>query len=72
MNLSEDEIIEKYTKQCLHCSQNTLLLCEYEWACIACGYNLIKRKHGLSKIQRKKANFFNRLKYAERKFFVFE
>ena len=32
---------------------------------ISCGYNLNKRKHELSKIQRKKINFINRLKYAE-------
>ena len=54
MNLSADEIIEKYGKQCGHCSRNTLLPYEYEWTCISCGYNLIKRKHELSKIQRKK------------------
>ena len=35
----------------------------------SCGYNVAKRKHELSKIQRKKKNFINRLKYAEVKYF---
>ena len=69
MELSEDEIIEKYGKQCGHCNRNTLLPYECEFTCIACGYNVIKRKHELSKIQRKKINFINRLKYAEHKIF---
>ena len=58
MNLSEDEIIKKYGKQCLPCNRNTTLPYEYEWTCISCGYNVIKRKHELSKIQNKK-NFLS-------------
>ena len=69
MELSEDEIIQKYGKQCRHCNRNTLLPYEYEYTCIVCGYNMNKRKHELSKIQRKKINFINRLKYAEQKIF---
>ena len=69
MELTEDEIIQKYAKQCRHCNRNTLLPYEYEFACIACGYNVTKRKHELSKIQKKKINFINRLKYAEIKIF---
>ena len=46
-----------------------LLPYEYEWSCFGCGYNLNKRKHELSKIQRKKINFINRMKYAEQKIF---
>ena len=69
MNFSEDEIIEKYAKRCGHCNRNTLLPYEYEWTCISCRYNINKRKHELSKIQRKKINFNNRLKYAEIKIF---
>ena len=57
MRLSEDEIIEKYAKKCGHCNRNTLLLYEYEITCITCSYNVIKRKHELAKIQRKKTNF---------------
>ena len=69
MELTQDEIIEKYAKNCGHCNRNTLLPYEYEWTCFSCGYNINKRKHELSKIQRKKINFINRLKYAEQKMF---
>ena len=68
-NLSDDETIEKYAKQCKHCLQNTILPYEYEWSCISCGFNLIWRKHELTKIQRKK-NFIDGLKCAEHKTFV--
>ena len=54
MQLSEDEIIEKFGKHCGHCNRNTPLPYEYDWTCISCGFNLIKRKHELTKIQRKK------------------
>ena len=69
MELTDDEIIEKYAKKCLHCNRNTLLPYEYEFTCFSCGYNVNKRKHELSKIQRKKINFINRLKYAEQRIF---
>ena len=69
MQLSEDEIIGKYGEQCGHCNRNTLLPYEYEWTCISCGFNLIKRKHELAKIQRKRINFINRVKNAEQKIF---
>ena len=69
MKLSEDEIIRKYAKNCGHCNRNMLLPYEYEFTCISCGYNVNKRKNELSKIQRKKINFINRLKYAEVKIF---
>ena len=69
MELTEDEIIQKYGKFCGHCKRNTLLPYEYEYTCFSCGYNVSKRKHELSKIQRKKINFLNRLKYAEVKIF---
>ena len=67
MELTEDQRIEKYAKNCGHCNRNTLLPYEYEWTCFSCGYNV--SKHKLSKIQRKKINFINRLKYAEVKIF---
>ena len=51
MELTEDEIIEKNAK---HCKRKTLLPYEYESTCISCGFNLIKRKHEISKIQRNK------------------
>ena len=43
MELTEDEIIQKYTKICLHCNRNTLLPYEYEFTCFSCGYNVNKR-----------------------------
>ena len=69
MELTEDEIIEKYGKICGHCNRNTLLPYEYEYTCFSYGYNVIKRKHELSKIQRMKKIFTNRLNYAEQKTF---
>ena len=61
MELNEDEIIERYAKQSLHCTRNTLLSYGYYrfMSCIACGYNVIKTKDELSKIQRKKMIFFS-------------
>ena len=58
MELTEDEIIEKYAKRCGHCNRNTLLPYEYEFTCFSYGYNVNKRKHELSKIQRKKNKFY--------------
>ena len=69
MELKEDEIIQKYARNCGHCNRNTLLPYEYEFTCFSCGFNINKRKHEIYKIQRKKSNFINRLKYAEQKLF---
>ena len=69
MNLSEDENIQKYSKSCGHCNRNMVLPYEYGWSCFGCGFNVIKSKNELSKIQRKKINFINRLKYDELKTF---
>ena len=69
MELTEDENIQKYAKKFGHCNRNTLLPYEYEFTCFSCGFNVNKHKHELSKIQRKKINFINRLKYAEQKIF---
>ena len=54
MELTEDQIIKQYAKNWGHCNRNTLLPYGYEFTCISCGYNVIKRKHELSKIQRYK------------------
>ena len=64
MELIEDENIEKYGKQCSHCSRNTFLPYEYEFTCFSCGYNVIKQRHELSKIQRKK--IYQKIKNAEK------
>ena len=69
MELTKVEILQKYAKSCGHCNRNTLLPYENEFTCFSCGYNVNERKHELSKIQRKKINFINRLKYAEVKIF---
>ena len=69
MELTEDEIIQKYGKFCGHCKRNTLLPYEYEGSCFSCNYVVSKRKNELSKTQRKKINFINRLEYAEVKIF---
>ena len=69
MELTEDEIIQKYAITCRHCKLNTLLPYEYEWSCFSCNYVVCERKNELSKIQRKKINFINRLKYAGVKIF---
>ena len=69
MELTEDEIIANYGKGCGHCNRNTLIPYEYEFTCIVGGYNVNKRKHELSRIERKKINFINRIKNAEVKIF---
>ena len=58
MELTDDEIIKNYAKQCRHCNRNTLLPWENDFTCISCGYNIIRQNHELSKIQRKKNNFY--------------
>ena len=51
MELTEDEIIHKYGKQCGHCNRNPLPPYEYELTCFSSGFNLIEGKQELSKIQ---------------------
>ena len=69
MELTEAELIQKYGKHCGHCNRNKLLPYEHECTCISCGYNVIKRKHELSKNERK--IFLKKIKYAEQKKFAF-
>ena len=69
MELTEDHIIEKCAKQSRSCLKKTRLPYEYEFTCISCGFDEIKRQHELTKIQRKKNIFINRMKYAEEKVF---
>ena len=69
MESTKDEIIQNYGKKCGQCKRNTLLPYEYEWTCISCEFNLIKRKSELSKNERKKINFINRIKHAEHNVF---
>ena len=39
---------------CRRCNRNSLLEYEYEFTCLVCGFNVIKQKNQLPKIQRKK------------------
>ena len=48
MELLEAEIIQKSGSKSGNCNQNIVLLYEYESACVANGYKVIKRKHKLS------------------------
>ena len=47
MEKTENEIIEKYAKNCRHCNRNTLFPNDYEFTCFLCGYNVNKRKNEL-------------------------
>ena len=67
MELTENEIIQEYAKRCGHCNRSTLLAYEYDFTCFSCGYNVNKRKHELSKIQREKIIFINRLNHSFQK-----
>ena len=62
MELTEDEIAEKYGKLGGHCNRKTLLPYKDDFTCKSCGFNVIKRKHELSKIQRKKNKFYQSIK----------
>ena len=41
--MTEVETIEKYAKQCMNCSGITLLPYQYQYSCIAFGYNVFKQ-----------------------------
>ena len=59
MKLTEAENIEKNGNYCGHCNRNTLLPHEYDFNCIVCGYNVIRRKHELSINSTKKNEFYH-------------
>ena len=44
MELTEDELTEKYGKRCRHCNRNTLLPYEYEFTSVSCGFNVKQTK----------------------------
>ena len=58
MELTEDEIIQKYAKNCGHCKRNCLLPYEYEFTCLSCGYNVKKKKTSTLKNTKKKNYFY--------------
>ena len=66
MELTEYQFVEKYGKQCMQCLRKNVLPHEYERTCFSCGYIVMKRKNVLIKIQHKKLDFNNRLKYSEK------
>ena len=43
MEITQDEIFQRYAKKCGHCNRKTLLPYGYEFTCFSCGFNLIKR-----------------------------
>ena len=57
MDLTDDEIVEKYPARSMHCLRNNFLPHECEWTRISCGYGVIKQREGFTKSQRKKLNF---------------
>ena len=71
MNLSENQIIEKYGKRGGHYNGNILLPDEYEFTCFSCGYNVIKRKHELARIQKRKLILSMDQNMQNKKYFVY-
>ena len=53
MDLTEDQIFEKQSQQCKHCTRKTVIPYEYERACIPCGCMVLKRENELTKLKRK-------------------
>ena len=54
MKLIEDVFSEKYGKQCMDGLRWTLLPLDYEWSCLSCGCNVMKRKNEITEMRRKK------------------
>ena len=50
MELIEDQIFENYAKQCKHCTRNFLSPYEYDYSCVARGFNVVKTKNEFKKI----------------------
>ena len=63
MELTEDQPIERYAKQCMHCWTCGQLPYEYEWKCLSCGYKKIaKIKSDYRKLNKKnKQNRSNKI-----------
>ena len=54
MELTEDQVIEQFNKQWVHCLRNISLPYEYGWAGFSCGHNVPKTTNELTKIQPEK------------------
>ena len=68
--MTEGEHVEKYATKCRHCTQNTSLLYEDEWICVACGCNHVKKGKNVCETSENKINFINRFKNPEEKIFL--
>ena len=68
MELTQDDFLNKYAKNCGQNKENILLPYEYELTCVSCGFNENKRKNDLSKIQRKKNKFYEPNKICRSKY----
>ena len=53
MELREDEIIQKYGRNCGHRNRNTLLPYEYEFRCFSCGFNVTNKNMNSLKFNEK-------------------
>ena len=70
MEFTEKQIIEKYAKQSMYCTRNTILLYEYKRTWFSFGYVFLKQQREFTEIQ-KKIKFLNHLKYARKKIMHF-
>ena len=52
MEIHDAQILEIYAKQCGHCLRSAFLPYDNERTSITCGYNAIKWKKELTKVQR--------------------
>ena len=57
MELTQDEIIQKYSKLCPSCGRNAMLPYQYEFTCLPCGYNIKKLKINYLKFNEKDKHF---------------
>ena len=60
-------MIGKCAKQCMHCTQNTLLPYEYDWTFIACDDNDLSEKMNLQK-NKEKIKFYQSVGICRRKY----
>ena len=51
----------------MHCTRFTLQPYQYEYSCFSCGYNVIKQKYEVTKVQRREINFTNQFRCAQHK-----
>ena len=69
MNLSGDQILEVCGKHCLHCTRSIFSHMNMNGLVFHVGRTLLNEKIILQKYNEK--NFVSRLKYAEKRYYVF-